>query len=154
MSEDRQHLAECFLREAVFQSRSRQAAGMALGQAHPSAQKEEQLPGAAPCGLGEKTVVDLQLSQRAEELFRALWQRELAPTELDRIRSVMGGWIEAQDALDRKRNHFLRDFRQTNGFDRTTYTLVQAQNLEDGLGKVNHEINQRLAQAAGELLKG
>lgn len=126
---------------------------MALGQAHQASPKEKQLPGAAPCGLGGKTVVDLQLSPRAEELFRTLWQRELAPTELERVRSVMGAWIEAQDALDRKRNHFLRDFRQTHGFDRTTYTLAQAQDFENGLGKLNNEINQRLAQAAGELLK-
>ncbi len=153
MSEDRQHLAECFLREAVFQSRTRQAAGVALGQAQAMAQKEEQLPGAAPCGLGEKAVVDLQLSERAKELFRALWQRELAPTELERIKATMCAWIEAQDALDRRRNHFLRDFRQTHGFDRTTYTLEQAQAFEDGLGRVNNEINRRLAQAAAELLE-
>ena len=153
MTEDRQHLAECFLREAVFQSRTRQAAGVVLGGSHSSPQKEEQLPGASPCGLGPSTVIDLNLSKRAEELFRSLWQRDLAPTEMEKVQAVMCDWIECQDALDRKRNHFLRDFRQTNGFDRTTYSLQQAQTFEDGLGKVNNEINQRLSLAASELLK-
>lgn len=152
MSEDRQHLAECFLREAVFQSRTRQAAGVALGGTPVAPKKEDQIPGAAPCGLGASTVIDLQLSSRAEELFRSIWQREVAPTEMEKIKAVMCHWIESQDALDRKRNHFLRDFRQSNGFDRTTYSLQQAQEFEDGLGKVNHEINVRLAQAAQELL--
>jgi hypothetical protein len=153
MTENRQHLAECFLREAVFQSRTRQAAGVALGGSSSPAKKEDQIEGASPCGLGPKAILNLHLSKRAEELFRSLWQRDVAPTELDRIQAVMAGWIEAQDALDRKRNHFLRDFRQANGFDRTTYSLEQAQAFEDGLGRVNNDINTRLAQSAAKLLE-
>jgi len=114
--------------------------------------KEELMPGAAPCGLGSKTMVDLNLSDRAVELFRSIWQRDVAPTEMEKIQLVMTSWIEAQDALDRKRNHFLRDFRQTHGFDRTHYTLEQAQAFENGLGKLNNEINVRLSQAAAELI--
>ncbi len=153
MSEDRRHLAKCFLREAVFQSRTRQAAGVALGGPISADQEEHLVHGASPCGLGAKTVVDLQLSRRAEELFRSIWKRDVAPTELERIKGVMCDWIEVQDALDRKRNHFLRDFRQANGFDRTAYTMEQAQAFENGLGKINNEINLRLSQATDDLLK-
>lgn len=140
-------LAERFLKEAVFQSRARQAAGVALSGVKPSVGS-----GASNCGLGESTAVDLDLSPEAEEIFAELWPRELAPTEVDHIRLVMSEWIEHQDKLDRKRNHFLRDFRQKHGFDRRAYDKRQSEEFEQGLAKVNFEESQRLRQAAQDLL--
>ena len=64
----------------------------------------------------------------------------------------MASWVKRQDALDRKRNHFMKDFRQTHGFDRTTYTSEQLASFETGLDAVNAEVAEARRQAAVALL--
>ncbi len=140
MSENRLHLAEELLREAVFEARARQTAGAGL------------LDSPSNCGLGDGPELDIELSHRGKELASELWPRPLTPTELAAIQETTRGWIERQDALDRKRNHFLRDFRQTHGFDRRQYAPEVAQAFEQGLARVNEENEQRLQDAARELL--
>ena len=48
----------------------------------------------------------------------------------------------AQDALDRKRNHFLKAFRGKHGFDRTRYDAERLSEYERGLARVNDEENR------------
>jgi hypothetical protein len=149
MTEERIRQAESFLQEAVYQSRARQAAGVGLGGGRPDG------PPGSPdsgCGLGADAAVDLELTERGEELLQELWPRATAPTELAHIQEVMSAWVEAQDALDRKRNHYLRDFRQKHGFDRRSYTKEQASEFEAGLAAVNTEVSTRLTAAARTLL--
>jgi hypothetical protein len=161
---DRQQLAEAFLQEAVFVSRGTQAARHALASAPRTAPSEERptdqggAGAVAPgqCGLGERAAVVLDLSERGRELFEALFPTEAA-AELDearlgRMRQTMRQWITRQDALDRKRNHFLKDFRRTHGFDRTAYSAELLAEYEQGLESINGENRDRLAEAARELL--
>ena len=149
MTEERIRRAESFLQEAVYQSRARQAAGVGLSGGRPDGPPGSPTSG---CGLGGDSATDLELTERGEELFRELWPRAVGPTELARIQEVMTEWVERQDALDRKRNHFLRDFRQTHGFDRRTYSKELANEMEAGLAAINAEVNERLAAAAKTLL--
>ncbi len=140
MSADRLRLAEELLREVVFDARARQAAGASL------------LDNPSKCGLGDGPELEIELSPRGKELAHELWPRPLAPTELTAIQKTTQGWIERQDALDRKRNHFLRDFRQTHGFDRRDYGPEVAEAFEGGLERINVENEERLREAARELL--
>lgn len=149
MSDERIRLAESFLQEAVYQSRARQATGVGLSGGRPDGPPGS--PGSG-CGLGADAAVDLELTDRGVELFHELWPRATAPTETTHIHEAMCGWVESQDALDRKRNHFLRDFRKTHGFDRRTYTKDQASEFEAGLAAINAEVNERLRTAAKSLL--
>jgi len=141
-SEQSLHLAEEFLREAVYRSRERQAIGVSLQPTRPD--------GSSPtnCGLGRGAEVVLDLSARARGILRELWPEELAQQELERLRAVMTDWIETQDALDRQRNHFMRDYRKQHGFDRSLYTPEQVRDFEAGLERVNaEESSKRRAQA-------
>jgi len=149
MSDERIRLAESFLQEAVYQSRARQAAGVGLGGGRPDGPPGSPTSG---CGLGADAAVDLELTDRGMELFQELWPRAMAPTETTRIQEALTDWVETQDALDRKRNHFLRDFRQTHGFDRRSYTKERAGEFEAGLASINAEVDQRLRDAALKLL--
>lgn len=157
-SADRLSLAEAFLQEAVFRSRAKQAAGTALAalSAISAESKPASTTGAAGdargCGLGLRAEVVLDLSPRAAELSRQLWPEGLAETDLDRVRSVMHAWIELQDALDRKRNHFLKAFRQAHGFDRAAYSPGLRAEFEAGLERVNTEVSERRRAAAEALL--
>ena len=145
MSQERLRMAQNFLQEAVYQSRARQASAVEItaGSADST----------AGCGLGSEAAIDLELSPNGEELFHKLWPRTLAPTELARIETIRTDWVERQDALDRKRNHFLRDFRKTHGFDRRAYPEDVAGEFEQGLEKINEEVSDGLRKAAEELLK-
>jgi hypothetical protein len=69
-----------------------------------------------------------------------------------RIQAVLADWVRRQDALDRKRNHFLKDFRHAHGFDRTRYTAEQRAEFESGIEHINAEENERRELAAQELL--
>ena len=149
MTEERIRQAESFLQEAVYQSRARQAAGVGLSGGRPDGPPGS--PGSS-CGLGANAAVDLELTERGEELFKQLWPRATAPTELAHIQETMSAWVECQDALDRKRNHYLRDFRQTHGFDRRSYTKEQASEFEAGLASINAEVGVRLKATAQTLL--
>jgi hypothetical protein len=77
--------------------------------------------------------------------------RELAEAEAARARSAVASWIERQDALDRKRNHFLRDFRTKHGFDRAKYTTEQQAQFDDGLARINAD-EDRLRTEVAQLL--
>ena len=137
-------LAEGLLEEAVYASRARQAAGTLIAQ--------DRSHGAAPgCGLGLKAEIVLELSPRGAELFERLWHREPAPEVLEHIRAQLAAWIEAQDRLDRKRNHFLKEFRQRHGFDRAAYSLDQLARFESGLAEINAESTSARRAAAAEL---
>lgn len=132
-------LAESFLQEAVYRSRGDQASANLLAA------------GSASCGLGEKPSVSLDLTPRAEELFQELFGD--APVPLRSLKDVMAGWVKRQDALDRQRNHFLKDFRAAHGADRRSYAPEQLADFEAGLEKVNGEVQQARHQAAADLLK-
>ena len=149
---NRQQLAESFLQEAVFASRGAQAARHAL-----SSTPEGSAQGTAgQCGLGERAAVVLDLSARGRELFDALFAEEADAAadeeRLSRMQQIMRQWITRQDALDRKRNHFLKDFRHEHGFDRNAYSPEQVAEFEQGLERINGENRERLASAAQELL--
>lgn len=136
-----QLLAEQFLQEAVYRSRGDQAGATLLAG------------GSAGCGLGEKPSVVLDLSPRAEELFEQLFPPgKASETDLDRVREVMADWVRRQDALDRKRNHFLRDFRALHGADRRVYDEETLSAFEAGLDRVNREVSEARGAAARRLL--
>jgi hypothetical protein len=143
---ERERLAQALLRDAVFQARARQAAGIGLAGGGP----EE----SGGCGLGPEPSTEIGLSSRGREILKELWLRPLAPTEIEHIQGSIQGWIERQDAFDRKRNHFLRDFRQAHGFDRRLYDAQVARSFEEGLERINAEADERLQEAARELLAG
>jgi hypothetical protein len=143
----RTRLAEDFLREAVYRSRGKQAVQVGLAGGNL-----DQPSGPANCGLGEKAAVDLDLSPKAEEFFQRLWPEGLEPPDLERIQDVMREWIPHQDSLDRKRNHFLRSFRQEHGVDHQAYTAEEQAKYDEGLKQVNEEVDDGLHKAAEELL--
>ena len=140
MSAARHDLARSFLMEAVYRSRNSQGLGSVFA-------------GKTNCGLGEGPVTNLDLTERAQALFDELWTEPLTQAHLDEIRAKTRAWIERSDALDRDRNHFLRDFRQANGFDRTVYTEEQTTAYESGLEKVNSGADEARGEAAKSLLR-
>ena len=140
MSAARHDLARSFLMEAVYRSRNSQGLGSVFA-------------GKTNCGLGEGPVANLDLTERAQALFDELWTEPLTQAHLDEIRAKTRAWIERSDALDRDRNHFLRDFRQANGFDRTVYTEEQTTAYESGLEKVNSGADEARGEAAKSLLR-
>ena len=147
---DRHELAQSLLLEAVYTSRGAQAASHALHQGAGSADDAD----AGQCGLGERAAVILDLSPRGQELFEQLFagRDQLEDAKLEALRGVMGSWIKRQDALDRKRNHFLKAFRKEHGFDRRSYNEVQLAEYEAGLDQVNGENRAQLSDAAQQLL--
>ncbi len=146
-SEERIRAAEDLLQEAVLQSRERLAAGLALAD---MAVDVFAAPGR--CGLGDPVEGELELTPLGSELLHELWPQPLAPRRLTHLREVVSGWVETSDALDRKRNHFLRDFRSAHGADRTTYSPAETEEFEGGLARINGEASERLRQAALDLL--
>ena len=146
---ERLALANAFLQEAVYRARGDQAGATLMTAGKRPA--GDGPGGAAPCGLGEKPSVVLDLSPRAEDLFEALFGAE--PVDLDAIHASMGKWVKRQDALDRKRNHFLKDFRSAHGMDRRTYSEVEGAEYESGLEAVNGEVAAARAAAAAQLLE-
>jgi hypothetical protein len=142
VDEQRLELAEEFLREAVRRSRESGALDAAWQRATS--------PGRGSCGLGERAAIELELSERGRELFEVLWPDG---GRLGRVRAVMRAWIEEQDALDRKRNHFLKAFRNAHGFDRTRYTPAQTAEYDAGLCAINGDEDQRRRAAARALFE-
>ena len=139
MSAARQDLARAFLVEAVYRSRNSQGLDSVIA-------------GKSNCGLGEGPVTNLDLSEKAQALFEKLWAEAPDQAHLDAIRATTRAWVERCDALDRDRNHFLKAFRQANGFDRTAYTTEQLADYELGLEDVNSTADAALAEAAEALL--
>ena len=146
---ERLALAAAFLQEAVYRSRGDQAGAalMTAGRSAPGTGPS----GAGPCGLGEKPSVVLDLSPRAEELFELLFGT--GSVDLEAIHACMGVWVKRQDGLDRKRNHFLKDFRGAHGMDRRTYSEAVGAEYESGLGAVNAKVAAERDAAAARLLE-
>ena len=140
-------LAEALLQEAVYRSRERQAVGVSLQPKRPD--------GSSPtnCGLGREAAIELDLSPRGRELFAALWPEPPDADEVERLRGGLAEWIEQQDALDRERNHFLRDFRRQHGADRTAYTSAQTSAFDAGLAAINARESAERRAAAASLLE-
>ncbi len=65
----------------------------------------------------------------------------------------MGEWVKRQDGLDRKRNHFLKDFRGAHGADRRTYSEAVKAEYESGLDAVNARVAAERDAAAARLLE-
>lgn len=144
MDAERLRLAEEFLREAVFRSREQQAAS----SVERSLRKET-----GTCGLGERAAIALDLSVRGRELFEQLFGGAGgAPGAGEAIRAAMSEWIERQDAIDRKRNHFLKAFRGRHGFDRARYAPGVQSEWEAGLAGINAEEDAERRAIAGRLL--
>jgi hypothetical protein len=150
MNEDRILLAEEFLREAVFKSRHAQAALPSSRALRPPRMGPAQEAG--NCGLGERAAIVLALSGRGQELFESLFGAVGEDPGWDRVRSAMTEWIERQDALDRKRNHFLKEFRGRHGADRTKYASEIVAEFEAGLARINAEEDAARRAVAGKLL--
>ncbi len=152
MDTTRVALAEEFLRQAVYRSRAAQAfatefeKGRAARALEPGSVARAQ---GGNCGLGQRASVVLDLDERGRELFERVWTDGV---DLEHVHAVMKRWIERQDGLDRKRNHFLKDFRREHGADRTRYTADQTAAFEAGLARVNDEENRLRRAAAEELL--
>ncbi len=152
---ERLHAAEAFLQEAVFRSRGKQAAITDLA-AHARDARGD--PGSTNpgnlgrCGLGEKAAVELDLSPKGVELASELWSAPLDADELARVRKVMSMWIRTQDALDRERNHFLKAFRNTHGFDRSMWSADELRDYDSNLDTLNEQESSRRREHARLLL--
>ena len=141
---DRIALGEEFLREAVYRARERQSAVAAIRAPVTSNPN---------CGLGERAVAVLDLSPRASELLGRIHPGELDEADARAVHEAMAEWTEAQDALDRKRNHFLKDFRGRNGFDRTGYSPAVLADFEAGLARINAEEDAERRAVATRLVE-
>lgn len=136
----RLELAEKLLTEAVY--RARATGGGELGEPKGN------------CGLGPpREARELELTEHGRELFGTLFPVPPSPTRLARIAELVGQWVGEADALDRKRNHFLRAFRTTHGFDRRAYSPAETREFDDGLARVNAEANDRLRAVARMLVE-
>jgi len=138
-------LAEELLQEAVYRSRGEQA-GAALLRARPPG------AGAGNCGLGEKAAVVLDLTPRAERVYDELFPDGLTVAALERLRAVLAAWVKRQDALDRRRNHYLKAFRQAHGFDRAAYGADERAQFDAGLEHINAEAAAERTSAAADVL--
>lgn len=132
----RQDMAAELLHEAVIASR---------GESSPFA-------GAASCGLGDGPELDFQLTDKARALIEQLWPAGLGASQVGALRDAMERWVERQDGLDRKRNHFMKDFRNTHGYDRSTYGDEQRAEWESGLEAIYGDATARREADAQELL--
>lgn len=140
MEATRSTLAAELLLEAVYASRSRQGAANTLGGGDPS------------CGLGAKPELASDLTERGRELLAALWPG--GPGDPDGLRRAMSAWVRRQDAFDRRRNHYLKDFRGEHGFDRSAYSDEVRAAYEAGLEEINAENRSAQTEAAAALLAG
>ena len=136
----RLELAEKLLAEAVY--RARATSGGELGEPKGG------------CGLGPPPEArELALTEHGRELFDTLYPVAPSPTRLARIAELVGNWVGEADALDRKRNHFLRAFRTAHGFDRRAYSPAETREFEAGLARVNAEASERLRAVARALVE-
>ena len=140
--------AEAFLQEAVYQSRGRQAAQVGLMRGR----MEARAAGPTNCGLGREAAIELALSPRAIELSDELWPAGCDDEQQTLIADTMRAWCERQDQLDRDRNHFLKAFRNANGFDRTQYSTELTAEYEAGLNRVNEQSDAERREHAQRLL--
>ncbi len=139
-------LADRLLEEAVYRARETQAIGVAL-----SGHALNDPTGPGTCGLGEAAEFRDGLSETGRKLVAELWP-ELGGDTAVRIKQLLSDWVRRQDAFDRKRNHFLRDFRARNGADRQAYTPELLRAFEGGLDAINTEIIEERRRVALLLL--
>lgn len=151
----RERDAVALLREVVFASRARQAATSALRGLSPAPAPASD-SGNPDCGLGPEALFELGLEGEGARLLAGIVavgpRGTLAEGALDDVRAVLHAWVEAQDTLDRTRNHFLRDFRTRHGFDRKAWAPALRQEFENGLAKVNARESERQLEHARRLL--
>ena len=115
-----------FLQEAVYRSRTQQAAIAAVA---PD----------AGCGLGARPAVVLSSTPAGGSCSTPSGRRAWNEAALARVREALRAWVRAQDALDRRRDHFLKAFRQEHGFDRRAYAPDVLAAYESGLEAINAE---------------
>ncbi len=143
---ERLRLAEGVLQEAVYRARAERAGATLV----PGGLEAPAGPGR--CGLGAGIEGELGLTARGAELLRELFPDPPAPERLERLAAIVRDWVTRSDALDRRRNHFLRDFRAAHGADRRSYGPADTSAFEDGLARVNAEASSGLAAAAEAFL--
>ena len=146
MTSERTELVEELLMQAVYRSRARKAAGVG------PAVRLDQPAGPGTCGLGERAAVELDLGQEERDLLARIWPTPPDAPGLARIRDLLAEWVRFQDGLDRKRNHYLRDFRRAHGFERSDYPPGVLAAFESGLERVNSEETAARRARAQELL--
>jgi hypothetical protein len=140
----REEPAEELVRASIYRTTATHPARTVLASGATSA--------SGNCGLGERAAVVLDLSPRGREIFDRLFPGA-GEAVCARVHACTREWVEAQDAIDRKRNHFLKAFRGAHGDDRTRYSTVQLAELDVGLARGAHEeIRER--RAAAERLLG
>lgn len=146
--EPRVRAARALLEEAVYASRAAQSATSALGALGAA-------PGTRQCGLGHGPVplAELELSARARELAQELWPTPASEPRAEEVRVLLDAWIREQDALDRARNHFLRDFRARHGRGRGEYAPEIAAAFDGGLEQINAKARERLGACAERLIE-
>ncbi|MFT5289070.1 MAG: hypothetical protein ACI8QS_000971 [Planctomycetota bacterium] len=140
--------AERLLQEAVYRSRGKQAGVASLAGA--DLDKEA---GPGNCGLGHGAQVDLEQSEEGRAAFGHLFPGTPSEATMEGLSGLLATWVKRQDGLDRKRNHFLRDFRDQHGYDRRAYTEEQRATYGDGLDSVNAEENEGRHAAQLEVLE-
>lgn len=107
-------------------------------------------PAAEPAPEGE---VEDDLTPHGRELLGVLWPRPMGPARRERLLSVVRRYVDRAEALARRRDRFVHDFRAEHGFDRSAYTAAEASELADGLARLDAEAGERLGDAALELLE-
>ena len=136
------------LQEAVYRSRGKQAGVASMAGADLDGEV-----GPGNCGLGQRALVDLEQTEEGRAAFRQLFPGEPSDATVEGLSKLLATWVKRQDGLDRKRNHFLRDFRDQHGYDRRDYTEEQRATYGSGLDAVNAEENEGLHAAQLELLE-
>lgn len=136
-------LARQFLQEAVFASR---------GASHAFSPRS--LEGAAGCGLGLRPALPEDLSPRQGDIVTQMLEHRLpgeTPFRFDLLTDHAADWIRLQDQLDRQRNHFIKDFRGTHGFDKAAWAPDVKATFTAGLDAINADNRDRLDVAAAAL---
>lgn len=147
-TDPRHDAARRLLMEAVYASRGGKAgAVLARGESGDTGN----------CGLGvgpnlDVTVLGAGAGEQARDSAQALWPEGLDAARTDAARAAIRAWVKRQDGLDRKRNHFIKDFRGEHGFDRTTYSAEILAAYDAGVEAVNRENRDGLDAAAQALL--
>jgi len=139
--------ARRLLMEAVYASRSGKAGAVLAGSTSDDA---------GNCGLGVGPNLDVGVlgagaADEARDAAATLWPDGLDAARTESARATVRAWVKRQDGLDRKRNHFIKDFRGEHGFDRTAYSDAVLAAYETGVEAVNRENRDGLDAAARAL---
>lgn len=143
MTDARTETCLALLRALVARSREAQATSGALAALGSAA--------AGRCGLGERAELALDLPPAALEHARALWPAGPPAQQLEFLRGEFERVVREQDALDRRRNHFLKAFRGEHGFDRRAWSAALLGEYERGLDEINGEQTRALESSAARI---